>query len=207
MSKILVFFITFFLSFNVFALKNFENNNYYYTLKKTLFVESDIITFFSFYCSHCYKFERFYYQNIKQKIPKKIKFKEYHISFLGGSMGHVLTQAWSIAMVLGVENKIKLPLFNAIHHKKIKNENDVKKIFNHFANISNKEYEYFLNSIPVKFFIVQQERTSVVSELINVPATLVKGKYLINLGSINHTSLKDFTKEYSDLIKYLLQKK
>lgn len=207
MSKLLVFCITFFLSFNVFALKNFENSNYYFTLKKNLFVESDIITFFSFYCSHCYKFERFYYQNIKKKLPKKVKIKEYHISFLGGSMGNLLTQAWSVAMVLGIENKIKTPLFNAFHYRKIRNENDIKKIFNHFANLSSKEYEYFLNSIPVKFFIVQQERTSIVSELVNIPAILIKGKYLINLDSIDHISLKDFTKEYSDLIKYLLQKK
>lgn len=207
MSKVLVFFVSFFLSFNLFASKNFENNNYYFNLKKTIFVESDIITFFSFYCPHCYKFEKFYYQNIKKKLPKKIKIKEYHISFLGGPIGNVLTQAWSIAIVLGIENKIKAPLFNAFHYRKIKNENDIKKIFNHFANISNKEYEYFLNSIPVKFFIVQQERTSIVGELVNIPAFLIKGKYLINLDSINRMSVKSFIQEYSDLIKYLLQKK
>lgn len=207
-SKTLFFFILYFFIFNVHAIKKYINGNHYDTLKKTIFVESDIIEFFSFYCSHCYKFDSLYFKEIKKNLPKKIKIKQYHVSFLGGFMGNILTQSWSVAIVLGIEEKIKLRIFENIQNKKnIKNEDDIKKIFYRYAHINDRDYDYFLNSIPVKFFIVQQERVAITTDLISVPTILVKGKYLINLNKINHTSKKFFVQECTDIIKYLLKKK
>ena len=65
--------------------------------------EPQVLEFFSFYCPHCYQFEQVYHvsENVKKALPAGTKMTKYHVEFLG-PLGKQLTQAWAVAMALGV---------------------------------------------------------------------------------------------------------
>lgn len=83
----------------------------YITLDKPVAGEPQVLEFFSFYCPHCYQFEEVLHvsDNVKKKLPEGTKMTKYHVEFLG-PLGKELTQAWAVAMALGVEDKVTVPL-------------------------------------------------------------------------------------------------
>lgn len=204
MNKILLAMYIFFMIFNIYAA---DYNKFYYSIDPIV-TEVDIIEFFSFYCSHCYKFHNIYNKIIKKNLPKNIKIIEYHVSFLGGEIGPILTQAWSVATILGIEKKIKSILFDIIQNSNnIKDLNDLKNVFNKFAGINSKKYEYFCNNILVKSFLIQQEKTFVQTKSNSIPTILIKGKYIVNINAIDHSSTKLFVEQYLKIVHFLLNKK
>lgn len=74
-----------------------------------------VVEFFSFYCPACSSFYSPYQvsKNIEAMLPEGVKVEKYHASFMG-VMGKQLTKAWSIAKVLGVEDKVEGALFDAV---------------------------------------------------------------------------------------------
>lgn len=202
MYKILLALSIFIITFNVSA--NDYKKFYYITQNKIITQSADIVEFFSFYCPHCYNFYHIYDKMIKDQLPKNINIAEYHVSFLGKSMGKNLTKAWSVAKILGIQEKIKPIIFNNINN--INNLDDVKKIFNSFG-ISNKIYTDTFNSILAKLFFIQQEKIFFKSHINSVPAFLIKGKYIINIDAIDHSSVNNFVNEYVKIVKFLLAKK
>ena len=79
----------------------------YITLDKPIAGEPQVLEFFSFYCPHCYQFEEVLHvsDNVRQKLPEGTKMTKYHVEF-PGPLGKDLTQAWAVAIALGVEDKI-----------------------------------------------------------------------------------------------------
>ncbi|VTR42196.1 Thiol:disulfide interchange protein DsbA precursor [Serratia fonticola] len=93
----------------------FSDGTQYITLDKPVTGEPQVLEFFSFYCPHCYQFEETYHISdaVKKALPEGTKMTKYHVEFLG-PLGKQLTQAWAVAMALGVEDKITQPMFEAI---------------------------------------------------------------------------------------------
>lgn len=85
----------------------FTDGKQYLTLDKPVTGEPQVLEFFSFYCPHCYQFEEVYQvpKAVKKALPEGTKMTRYHVEFLG-PLGKQLTQAWAVAMALGVEEKI-----------------------------------------------------------------------------------------------------
>lgn len=85
----------------------FTDGKQYITLDKPVAGEPQVLEFFSFYCPHCYEFEQVLHvaDNVKKKLPEGTKMTKYHVEFLG-PLGKDLTQAWAVAIALGVEDKI-----------------------------------------------------------------------------------------------------
>ena len=81
----------------------FTDGKQYITLDKPVAGEPQVLEFFSFYCPHCYQFEQVLHvsDNVKKKLPEGTKMTKYHVEFLG-PLGKDLTQAWAVAMALGV---------------------------------------------------------------------------------------------------------
>ncbi|HAX5097729.1 TPA: thiol:disulfide interchange protein, partial [Escherichia coli] len=67
-----------------------------------------VVEFFSFYCPSCYAFSQDYGidKAIRENLPPGKKLVKYHVGFLG-ELGEELTRAWSVAMVLGVADKVE----------------------------------------------------------------------------------------------------
>nr|1UN2_A Chain A, THIOL-DISULFIDE INTERCHANGE PROTEIN [Escherichia coli] len=100
----------------------YEDGKQYTTLEKPVAGAPQVLEFFSFFCPHCYQFEEVLHisDNVKKKLPEGVKMTKYHVNFMGGDLGKDLTQAWAVAMALGVEDKVTVPLFEGVQKTLIK---------------------------------------------------------------------------------------
>ncbi|MEG0279117.1 MAG: thiol:disulfide interchange protein DsbA [Morganella sp. (in: enterobacteria)] len=181
----------------------------YTELKTPVANQPEVVEFFSFYCPHCYQFEENFKvpEAINKNLPEGTKHERYHVDFLGGDMGPELTKAWSVAMAMGVEDKVTPILFKGIQETgTIKNANDVREAFIQ-AGITGDDYDAAANSIFVKSLIAKQQKAAADYKLRGVPAVFVKGKYQINNGGLEVKDVAQYGKAFSDTVNYLLKQK
>ena len=90
----------------------FTDGQQYVTLDKPVAGEPQVMEFFSFFCPHCYQFERVYHVGdaVKKTLPEGVKVTKYHVDFLGGELGPIVTHARAVALALGVEDQVTGPL-------------------------------------------------------------------------------------------------
>ncbi|WP_300000887.1 thiol:disulfide interchange protein DsbA [uncultured Cedecea sp.] len=184
------------------------NGKQYITIDKPVAGAPEVLEFFSFYCPHCYQFEDVLHvsDNVKKKLPEGTKLVKYHVEFLG-PLGKQVTQAWAVAMALGVEDKVTVPMFEAIQKTQtVQNEADIRKVFID-AGVPAEEYDAALNSFVVKSLVAQQEKAAADFQLRGVPAMYVDGKYMLNSQGMNTSDLDVFVQEYANTVKHLVEKK
>lgn len=166
-----------------------RNGDHYLTILETpISGIPKVVEFFSFLCPHCYQLEYIIHDKLKNR---------YHLSFLGGSMGKTLTQAWSVAMVLQVQDAIIAPLFEGIKNKKIFSSEDVRKCFIKIG-IKKRDYDAVWNSFLVHYLVVKQEESAKNLKITSVPTIVVNGQYLITNNLHNW-------QQYAKIIKFLSQ--
>ncbi|QCI17239.1 thiol:disulfide interchange protein [Buchnera aphidicola (Aphis helianthi)] len=209
MKKILIFLCGLFFSYTTLALE-FTNTKEYNIQKKYVYNTPKIMRFFSFLCPYCYKLEKTYdIRNlIRKKIDKNISIKTYHVSFLGGEFGKILTKTWIIAEQMGVEEKIIMPIFKGIQETHtINNINNIKKIFIKKTGISVEKYNQFWNSFFIHILIQKNNNDINKIQLNYVPTMLVNGKYIIEYSTLEELFKKNFSTKYIQLVRFLLLKK
>ncbi len=180
----------------------------YTTLDKPVQGEPQVLEFFSFYCPHCYQFEQVWHipANVKKKLPEGTKMTKYHVEFLG-PLGKELTQAWAVAISLGVQDKITAPMFEAVQKKMtVQSVADIRQVFID-AGVKPEEYDAAWNSFVVKSLVAQQQKAAADLQLQGVPAMFVNGKYAINMQGMDTSSMDKFVQEYADTVKFLVEKK
>lgn len=180
----------------------------YITLDKPVAGEPQVLEFFSFYCPHCYQFEEVLHvsDNVKKKLPEGVKMTKYHVEFLG-PLGKQLSQAWAVAIALGVEEKISSPMFDAVQKTQtINNVDDIRKVFID-AGVKPEEYDAAWNSFVVKSLVAQQEKAAADLQLQGVPAMFVNGKYQLNPQGMDTSNMDTFIQEYANTVNFLVEKK
>ncbi|WBV21563.1 MULTISPECIES: thiol:disulfide interchange protein DsbA [Pantoea] len=188
----------------------FTDGQQYVSLPKPVAGEPQVMEFFSFFCPHCYQFERIYHISdaVKKNLPADTKVVKYHVDFLGGDFGPVVTHAWAVAMALGVEDKVTAPLFDGIQKTQtISDADSLKAAFINAAGISSQEYDAAWNSFAVKALVAQQEKAASDVDLRGVPAMFVNGKYMVNNGGLDTSSMDNFVAEYANVVKFLVSQK
>ncbi|MBP2169056.1 thiol:disulfide interchange protein DsbA [Erwinia toletana] len=188
----------------------FSDGQQYVTLGKPVAGEPQVMEFFSFFCPHCYQFERVYHvsETVKKNLPANVKVVKYHVEFLGGDMGKTVTQAWAVAMALGVEDKVTGPVFDGIQKTQtITDPASLKDAFVTAAGIKPEEYDAAWNSFVVKSLVAQQEKAAADVDLRGVPAMFVNGKYMVNNGGLDTSSMDNFVQEYANVVKFLVSQK
>lgn len=166
-----------------------------------------VVEFFSFYCPHCYQFESIYHvsQTVAKNLPKDIKMERYHVDFLG-PLGAELTKAWTVAMVLKVEDKVSPLLFEGIQKSEsINTPADIKALFIR-AGVKSEEYDAALNSFVVKSLVVKQQQAANDFQLRGVPAMFVNGKYMVRNNGITIEDADHYAKAYSNVVNFLISK-
>ena len=194
-------------SFNAFA-ANLEEGKQYVQVGQTASAQPEVIEFFSFYCPHCYQFEEGLHvsDNVKKKLPEGVKMTKYHVEFLG-PLGKDLTQAWAVAMALGVEDKITVPMFEAGQkNQTVQTVADIRKVFVD-AGVQGEDYDAAWNSFVVKSLVAQQEKAAADFQLQGVPAMYVHGKYQLNPQGMDTSNMDAFVAQYADTVKQLVEKK
>ncbi|ACZ76273.1 DSBA oxidoreductase [Dickeya parazeae Ech586] len=207
MSKIWLILASITFAFNAVATQ-ITDGKQYTTLDKSVAGEPQVLEFFSFNCPHCYQFEQVFHisEHVKKELPEGIHLTKYHVEFLE-PLGKYLTQAWAVAMALGVEDKISAPLFEGIQKTQtIKTDADIRKVFID-AGVKPEEYDAAWNSFVVKSLVAQQEKAVANLQLQGVPAMYVNGKYIVNMQGMDISSMDVFVQQYVETIKFLIDKK
>lgn len=189
-------------SFNVFAV-NLQDGKQYIQVSNQKSLQKSVIEFFSFYCPHCYAFEMEYHipSLVAESLPKGVKFEQYHVNFLGRE-SEDLTRAWALAMALGVEDKVRAPLFEAAQKDTLKSMADIRQIFIE-NSIPAEQFDSGINSFIVNGLVNKQVSAAERFQVHGVPDFYVNGKYRVNPQGL---SRHDFVKEYVETVKGLLQK-
>lgn len=188
----------------------FTDGKQYVSLPKPVAGEPQVMEFFSFFCPHCYQFESVYHISdaVRKNLPENIKVSKYHVDFLGGDFGPVVTHAWAVAMALGVEDKVTGALFEGIQKTQtITDAASLKEAFINAAGISPADYDAAWNSFAVKALVAQQQKAAADVELRGVPAMFVNGKYMVNNGGLDTSSMENFVADYANVVKFLVDKK
>ncbi|ALD15363.1 thiol:disulfide interchange protein [Buchnera aphidicola (Aphis glycines)] len=209
MKKKLFFLYIIFFSYATCALE-FNPIQAYKIKKKNISNVPEIMQFFSFLCPYCYNLEKTYNirQLIRKKIHQNIRIKTYHVNFLGGELGKILTKVWIIAEQMGVEEKIITPIFQGIQESHtLNNINDIKAIFLKKTGVNINKYNQFWNSFFIKVLIQQNNNEIKKTNLNYVPAMLINGKYTIQYSKLEMLFKNHFSNNYIKLIKFLLLKK
>lgn len=184
----------------------FTNGQQYITLDKPVQGEPQVMEFFSFYCPHCYQFEHVLHvsDSVKKRLPEGAKLTQYHVEFLG-PLGKEMTQAWAVAMALGVEDKISGPMFDAVQKTQtVQTVADIRKVFID-AGVKPEEYDAAWNSFVVKSLVAQQEKAAADVQLQGVPAMYVNGKYMLNPQGMDTSNMDAFVQQYADTVSYLVK--
>ncbi|CCJ90565.1 Periplasmic thiol:disulfide interchange protein DsbA [Cronobacter turicensis 564] len=187
---------------------DYADGKQYNTLEKTVAGAPQVMEFFSFYCPHCYQFEEVLHisDGVKKKLPAGTKMTKYHVEFLG-PLGKDLTQAWAVAMAMGIEDKITAPMFEAVQKTQtVQTPADIRKVFID-AGVKPEEYDAAWNSFVVKSLVAQQEKAAADVGLQGVPAMYVNGKYQLNPQGMDTSNMDVFVQQYADTVNYLLGKK
>lgn len=165
-----------------------------------------VAEFFSFYCPPCAAFSNrlFVSRSVEKILPPGEKLEKYHVSALG-PMGRELTEAWSVAQVLGVENKVELPLFVAVQiNRSIKTEADIRRVFIE-AGVPADDYDTAKKSPEVRTLTAKQEEAAKAYGVTGTPSFFVKGKYLVNNGGIQPPVERDYGKSFAEVVSVLLK--
>ena len=190
------------MSVNSFA-ADLQEGKQYVQVSQQASQQKEVIEFFSFYCPHCYAFEMEYKipQQVVDALPKDVKFKQYHVNFLGHQSEN-LTRAWALAMALGAESKVKSPLFEAAQKDALKSMDDIRAIF--LSNgITAEQFDGGINSFAVNGLVNKQVNAAEQFKVRGVPDFYVNGKFRVNPEGLNYD---DFVKDYVQTVKGLLQK-
>ncbi|MGL4683405.1 MAG: thiol:disulfide interchange protein DsbA [Hafnia alvei] len=186
----------------------FSEGDQYVKLDKSITNEPQVLEFFSFYCPHCYEFEEVYHVSdaVRKGLPEGVKMTKYHVEFLG-PLGKQLTQAWAVAMALGVEDKITQPMFEAVQKtQSVQSPEDIRNVFIK-AGVSAADYDGALNSFVVKSLVVQQEKAAEDLQLRGVPAIFINGKYMVKNDGLDTSSMDSYVQQFSHVVNFLLKQK
>lgn len=207
MKKILLALVGIAMAFGASAAQ-FSEGDQYVKLDKSITGEPQVLEFFSFYCPHCYEFEEVYHVSdaVRKGLPEGVKMTKYHVEFLG-PLGKQLTQAWAVAMALGVEDKITQPMFEAVQKtQSVQSPEDIRNVFIK-AGVSAPDYDGALNSFVVKSLVVQQEKAAEDLQLRGVPAIFVNGKYMVKNDGLDTSSMDSYVQQFSNVVNFLLKQK
>lgn len=163
-----------------------------------------VIEFFSFYCRPCEQFVTKYpvAEAINNLLPDGEKVTKYHVSAMG-PLGHELTEAWSVAMLLGKTEAIEKKLFAAIRGRKIREADDIKMLFAS-VGIDAETFENARKSAIVRNTTAQQNAAIKTFSVTATPAFYVAGKYRINNAGITGTGADEYATNFARVVKILL---
>ncbi|HAW0905883.1 TPA: thioredoxin domain-containing protein [Escherichia coli] len=206
-SRLIYLFLGLVLSGTVYA----EGNATYSVLDKTVVSavqdNETVVEFFSFYCPPCYAFSQSYGidKAIRESLPPGKKLVKYHTGFLG-ELGEELTRAWSVAMVLGVEDKVEPLLFDAVQKTRgLKSVADIPGIFIR-AGVSPGKYSKVLASKEVAEMTEKQKRLFRAYGVAGTPSVYVNGRYRIENSAFQADSVEAFRKSYVATVNSLIDR-
>ena len=141
----------------------------------------EVVELFWYGCPHCRDFEP-YVEAWRKQLPEDVRFE--HLPAVFGKTWEVHAKAYFAADAMGIEDKIRQPLFDAIA-KERKPLNDVESLASFIGGLGfDKEaFKKSFNSFGVRSKIEQALSRARGYRATGVPAVVVNGKYLVDATS------------------------
>lgn len=147
----------------------------------------EVVEIFWYGCPHCFQLEPI------TQAWKKTKADDVDFKFLPAVFGRnwlAHAKAFYVADLLGVEDKVRAPLFNAIHidKKRMTSEDDLAEFFTQYG-VDEATFSKQFNSFAVNSRLQQADSKIRAYGARGVPGLIVNGKYLVTAataGGNNH---------------------
>ncbi len=145
----------------------------------------EVIEFFWYGCPHCFGVEPYLQAWLKTKKPANVVFK--HVpAAMPNSEFYTDAQAYFVADILGVEDKIHEPFFNAIHlgdQEALRDDkNAIKDWFAKNAGVSPQDFDNTWDSFGVQTRMTQAQKLADRYGIQGVPTFIVNGKWMTGAG-------------------------
>lgn len=160
----------------------------------------EVVEIFWYGCPHCYEFDPML-ANWVQQHGSSIEFTRRPMIWNAGTKHHA--RIFYTAQALGMGDKLHKSFFDSIHQQKnyLQDGASVKPLFV-AAGISDKQFESTFNGPVVESLVKKDETLLTALQVPSVPAMLVNGRYLVQIGDAvpSHKALLEVT-------EFLLRKK
>lgn len=161
----------------------FVEGTHYQVVDGELSSEPQVIEFFSFNCIHCYTFAPTFDQAKKELAGDNIAASSMHVDFLGNN-GRDLTWAYAMMVIMGVEDKVKMPLFAAIHDSRARiNRNSIADLFV-LHGVSREQFDNYANSFAVNGLEARMRQATMQQRVRGTPTVIVNGIYEVQRGAV-----------------------
>lgn len=161
---------------------DFKEGIHYQKLESTLPLTNtnkvEVISAFSYGCGHCYGVHA-QVEAWKKGRLKEVEFSYFHAVW--NKAMRVFAQAYYTAIELNIQNKIHLPLFEAIviNQEELEEKEQLAKFFEKFGIEEQKFIEIFESQRVIKR-VIQAEKLTKKFQLASVPEFIVAGKYRVD---------------------------
>jgi thiol:disulfide interchange protein DsbA len=140
--------------------------------------------FFWYGCPHCYNLEP-YLNGWVKKQPAYVAF-EHLPNSLGRPIGELHARAFYIASVLGIEDKIRQPMFDGLRGVETGNKNlttpdDIKALYVKIGGIKPGDYDSVAQSFSVDVAIKRSEKLAMSYRVTSTPTIVVDGKWMTDV--------------------------
>jgi thiol:disulfide interchange protein DsbA len=163
------------------ASQNFSDN--YQSIKPSVTTANpnkvEVVELFWYTCPHCYQFnEKYLNAWVKQK-PSYVEFIQMPAVYDLSPKRTVFAKAFYTAEALGVLDKVNEPIFQAIHKKrrKINNQKALQVLFAKYADVSKADFDMVYNSFFINMKLRRAKEMTKKYGIRGVPAVIVNGKY------------------------------
>jgi len=169
-----------------------------------------VIVFFSFLDHTSYDWATKYHvvQTIRKSVPKGTEVHRYHVSTVerpNFDIGPTLTHAWAVAVDLHVDEKMIVPLFNAVlKDRTVTDLEGIRELFWKVANVPQLQFDRTWGKAAVRKEAVWMDEVTGQVYQNKIPLVLVLGKYLVD--SANLQEWEGFEGEgYGTMISQLVK--
>jgi thiol:disulfide interchange protein DsbA len=171
-----------------------------------------VTVFFSFLDKTSYKWATSYkvVESIRRAVPAGTEVTRYHVSFdrYGWDSAATLTRAWAVALNLKYDDKVIVPLFEAIQRDKaVVDLEGIRELFFRLG-IDKVEFDRVWVKDSVKKEVDWQNEVCKKVGLENVPpVVVVRGKYLLNSSTEGKETGDDadIGKQFAECVKGMLK--
>jgi len=139
----------------------------------------EVIEFFWYGCPHCYAFDPYVEAWLKHK-PANVVFKRIPIAMDWGEHMNVDGHAFYAAQALGLEPKIHVPLFNAIHKDRqlalVSDQDALQQFFAKYG-VTKQQFNGAWNSFAVNLKMNRAKALEQHYGVDSVPTVIIDGKW------------------------------
>jgi thiol:disulfide interchange protein DsbA len=188
-----------------------KDGEHYTVLPKPISSLPPVTVLFSFLDKTSYKWATSYkvVESIRHAVPAGTEVARYHVSFdpYGWGSGLVLTRAWAVALNLRYDDKVIVPLFDAIQKDKaVADLEGIRELFFKLG-VDKVAFDRLWVSDSTRKEVEWQNEVCKKVGLDNIPTVVVGGKYLLNSSTegIETGDDTDFGKHFAECVKGMLK--